>query len=556
MYHFSIKKLKFNWLKNKYYKNRYIFMEVANDWVEKYKPKNISEIIGNNKIVDSIVSWLKDFDSNKENFLKEKSKKNDKKNRNSKKKGNINLDNIDDSIDEKSDDFFENDDLDNLDNLDITDNDYDMDPIYKSKNGNKKYSCTTVIGTHGVGKSCIVNAIVQDLKYNVEFINMYSLASNKNINEKINKIIRGINIFDSFDIKNINRKKILIIDEIETATTQVEKKFIEHLLKINEENWFLPIIFISSIKHSKLTTTLKKYTNTIWIKQPIYEELFALFKRILKSEKLKISSSSTEEIIKIIINYSQNDYRRLIHILYDLYKTFNTKSLTIKDIDDYCESTKKKDTDIEIYKCSADLMLNYSGIDECNRLYSGEKVILPLMMHQNYPKIITKSQKKYDEILNISSEISESISTGDIIENYIYSEQNWDMQPIHCYYSCVNPSFKMSSLKVKSSVELLKYELEFPHDLNRTSIKNINKRNIMKANTYLSNMDINDFMYTNALSKKLIDDKKILECTNLYKDYGVKADTIISVLKIDKINVDKNQPQQNTKKIFSKYLDK
>jgi hypothetical protein len=527
-------------------------LEVANDWVEKYRPKNISEIIGNSKTVESIISWLKEFNSNKENFLKEKSKKSEKKNKNSKKKIDLDL-NLDDSIDEKSEEIFETE---NFDNIEVTDNEYDADPIYKLKNSNKKYSCATVIGTHGIGKSCIVNAVVNELKYNVEFINMYSLASNKNINEKINKIIKGINIFDSFDIKNVNTKKILIIDEIETATTQVEKKFIENLLKINEENWFLPIIFISSIKHSKLTTTLKKYTFTIWMKQPTYEELFALFKRILRSEKLQIHKNNTEEIIKIIIDYAQNDYRRLIHILYDLYKTFNTKLLTIKDIDDYCESTKKKDTDIEIYKCSADLMLNYSGIDECARLYSAEKVILPLMMHQNYPKIITKSKKSYDEILNISSEISESISIGDLIENYIYSEQNWDMQPIHCYYSCINPSFKMSSLKVKSTPELLKYELEFPHDLNRTSIKNINKRNIVKANTYLTNMDINDFMYTNALSKKLIDDKKILECSNLYKDYGVKADTIISVLKIDKINVDKSQQQQNTKKIFSKYLDR
>ena len=76
----------------------------------------------------------------------------------------------------------------------------------------------------------------------------------------------------------------------------------------------------------------------------------------------------------------------------------------------------------------------------------------------------------------------------------------------------------------------------------------------INSNVYLSNMDINDFMNANALSKMLIDDKKIEDCVNLYKSYGAKPDTIISVLKIDKINIDKSQAQQNTKKLFNKFF--
>jgi hypothetical protein len=190
---------------------------------------------------------------------------------------------------------------------------------------------------------------------------------------------------------------------------------------------------------------------------------------------------------------------------------------------------------------------------------SGEKVILPLMMHQNYQKYLigckSNPKNKNKDILGLATDIAESISTGDIIENYIYSEQNWDMQDVHCFYTCINPSFKLSSINIDDNVARdLKYNLDFPNDLNRTSIKKINKRNIINSNVYLKNMDINDFMYANTLTKRLIEDKKIEDCAKMYKSYGAKAETITSVLKIDKIDVDKNQYPTNIKKLFNKFL--
>lgn len=527
-------------------------MEIANDWIDKYKPQKISEIIGNSKEISELIGWLDNFENDRNIFLSDKNKKKEKKGK-KKKGGDIELSEFSEKNDKQDDDLGDVGDIDDIDGIDEIIDLEDLIPS-KQKNSNKKYSCSMIIGNHGVGKTCIVNAIVNEKKYNVEMVNMCNLASNKNICEKVNRLIKGANIFDSFDIKNMNKKKIIIIDEIETISTQIEKKFIEYLLKINEENWYVPIIFISSLKHSKLTTILKKNTFTIWLKPPTMEELGLLLHNILKGEKLKINKTNHKNTIATILNYSQNDYRRLIFLLYDLYKTFDNKQLSVNDIEEYCEYSKKKDTDIEIYKCTIDLMLSYQNMQECLRLYSGEKVIIPLMIHQNYPKIIEKSKKTESHTIKLASEIAESISMGDIIENYIYSEQNWDMQDVHCYYSCINPSYKLTSLKIQTPVEHMKYQLEFPKDLNRTSIKNINRRNVVKANIYLPNMDINDFMNANALSKLLIEDKKIEECVKLYKSYGAKSETIISVLKIDKINIDKNQAQQNTKKMFNKYL--
>jgi hypothetical protein len=341
-----------------------------------------------------------------------------------------------------------------------------------------------------------------------------------------------------------------VIDDIETISTKIEKKFIELLLKSNDENWYFPIIFVSSLKHSKMMTIIKKNTFVIQLKQPTISEMGVLMKKILKTENLKLAKTNFENTIKLILNYSQNDYRRLIYILYDLYRTFENKPLCESDIIEYCNYSNKKETDIEIYKYSSELMMNYQNMRECFRLYNGEKVIIPLMIHQNYPNIISLSKEDTKTNVNLLCDIAESISKGDIIENYIYSEQNWDMHSVHCHYSCVYPSYKLSNLKKNTN----SVNLVFPKDLNRTSIKKINKKNVVKANVFLSNMNINDFMYSNSLSKKLMDDKRNDECKNLYKSYGANLDTIISVLKINKINIDKNQQKQSIKKMFGKNI--
>ena len=61
------------------------------------------------------------------------------------------------------------------------------------------------------------------------------------------------NIFDKMNGLNDNND-VLLIDEIESANSPVEKSFIQSLLKKNEEKWFFPIIFISSILFFHITS--------------------------------------------------------------------------------------------------------------------------------------------------------------------------------------------------------------------------------------------------------------------------------------------------------------
>mgnify|MGYP000651294309 CR=1 FL=1 len=44
---------------------------------------------------------------------------------------------------------------------------------------------------------------------------------------------------------------------------------------------------------------------------------------------------------------------------------------------------KEKDIDINLFEATNVLLYNYKSIDDCLRYYEAEKVLLPLMVHQN-----------------------------------------------------------------------------------------------------------------------------------------------------------------------------
>ena len=125
------------------------------------------------------------------------------------------------------------------------------------------------------------------------------------------------------------------------------------------------------------------------------------------------------------------------------------------------------------------------------------------MIFENYHKFIKKDS--YSKILN-------NLSTGDILENYIYGEQNWDLLELHGIISCCIPSYLIN--KYSNGIKYSK--LEFAADLNRTSVKKMNKKNITRTNNCLNknyyknirNKSIDEFIYMGEIMNKINEDKK------------------------------------------------
>jgi hypothetical protein len=152
------------------------------------------------------------------------------------------------------------------------------------------------------------------------------------------------------------------------------------------------------------------------------------------------------------------------------------------------------------------------------------------MIHENYLKKI----KKVDDVektLYKMVKISDSLSRADNIETSIYTDQSWYLQNIHGFYSCMNTNYWVNE---SSNINIS--NLEFSKDLNKTSLKNINKKNINNLHKIIGKKSIEDLLIINRLNNSLFNDKKYKEIIDTLKQYKKNIDIkdIELTFKIDK----------------------
>jgi len=188
------------------------------------------------------------------------------------------------------------------------------------------------------------------------------------------------------------------------------------------------------------------------------------------------------------------------------------------------------------------------------KLYESEKVLLPLMIHEHYiKKVLNKSKQPWNKIIYSLVKISDSISRGDNIETSIYTDQNWYLQNIHGFYSCLNTSFWIN--RYNSNYFLPASKMKFSSDLNKTSLKNINRKNIHNLSKIISNKSIEEIIFINQLANNFIKtgmEKELITILQNYKkDITVKELELF--LKIDKTQEFSTLSSKDKKKISKQY---
>jgi replication factor C subunit 1 len=251
----------------------------------------------------------------------------------------------------------------------------------------------------------------------------------------------------------------------------------------------MPIIIITNNQHNKQLNETKKYSNEVKIFSPFQSEVIKWVNNICKNEKIDLDS----ELISKFIEHCQNDMRKILIQLDELKVNYSGMKITTNILNNFTDIMKKKDKDFDLYKSTEEMLIDYKDIDTCLELYDTEKVLMPLMIHENYYKFIKKTE--YCRVLD-------NLSRGDILENYIYGEQNWDLLEIHGLISCVIPSYFVNKYS-NGKKTITKDDLVFAADLNRTSVKKMNKKNINKTNEVIRknsqkiirNKSIDEFIY-------------------------------------------------------------
>ena len=394
-----------------------------------------------------------------------------------------------------------------------------------------KNQAIIISGIHGIGKSLTIKLIFEELNYLIRIIYPNEIKDHRIFDDFNDYYNHNNSIHSKINFKNNNKKNlVLIFEETENITLTSEKKYIMDIFKENNKKKCFPLIFISNNQHSKLLNDLKKNCDEIQFNSPIKEDFITLIKNICNQEKIKINNDSS---LDLLIEFSQKDIRRLINLLQEY--SYNFKEINNQYILDFINKSREKNIDIGLFDATSKILNNYLDNDTILKLYESEKVLLPLMIHENYiKKILNKCLDDWDDVLFNLVKISDSISRGDNIETSIYTDQNWYLQNIHGFYTCLNSSYWINKSNKNNKIDLNK--IKFSSDLNKTSLKNINRKNITNLLKVIPNKSIYEILILNRICNSLIlnnNDNYIIELLSSYNKH-ITIKEIELCLKIDK----------------------
>jgi replication factor C large subunit len=193
---------------------------------------------------------------------------------------------------------------------------------------------TLLIGPPGIGKTSGIIALANELNYEIIEFNASDQRNAKVIVSLVGRASRTKQN-PGFD------GRIVLLDEVDGIHGNEDRGGLASLMKVAKES-FHPIICTANDPNSSKMRNFKKSVSvsTLTFKKPDMNEVVGLLEKIVKNEKLLVST----KVLKVIANNSKGDIRGSINDLENLAQ--NRKEIPIAAI--HALSIRDTDTSIDI----------------------------------------------------------------------------------------------------------------------------------------------------------------------------------------------------------------
>lgn len=453
-------------------------------WVEKYRPRNLDDYIGNKKEIKKAIQWIKQFEM---------------------------LRNI--SNDEK------------MDHSDFN-------------------KVLLLHGDPGTGKTTLANLILKEFNYNIIEHNSSDIRGKKNIKQFLKKSLSYNNIIDMF--YDFKKPLGIIMDEIDTLCSGgADKGGMSEFLSIIKDDRkrknkdFItilnPIICTYNNFSDKKLNELKKYSCTLFIKKPNKQSLLKLLRKIIKTENLIIDRS----LYDIIISISDYDYRRMIYILE--YLSINSKKINLENIEELNGKFMKKKKDFDLSQTISIIFNEKLDLNIMFNLFNEETFQIPLYIHENILEYIKKSSLNNNEKIDYIRKIFNYCCKSDLHHTTIFDNKLWDLFYVNAIYGIIKPNMLLNK-PILETKKIKDTNIKFPSVLNKISQKYTNKKLIYNSIQDLSHINmkltketlilIGNFINFHIYNKKG-DLRKLVKYMKLK---NIKINDLDNLIKLTKLN--------------------
>ena len=368
-----------------------------------------------------------------------------------------------------------------------------------------------LVGNCGSGKSYLIKVIINDIGFS--FVNIF-LSQEECLKKTVVNLkkINNSSVIDFYlNKKKISNNNIIVLDELECCNIYDKKYILEIVHYFTKNN--IPIILICNEKYNKIVESLNNISINITINSPSNEKI----KNISKELSCLLNLNFSDKIYNIISRKSQNDYRKLQDIMLNLYNLISHNNINNEK---YIIKYLNYIYDKEIEQCLVDITYNFfnnnvNSIDNSEKLFQMEKILLPRIINENILKIIYENKKEgidiYNSILNIYN-IYELYSIYDYLDTSMFKCDIFTSfySIICCYYPCIISRNLTKKRNIKKN-------FSFPQlMIKRSQIKNcINLYNNFNKKFYL------DYKSNFYLVNLIHSYKKINHREEIYNNYNI-----------------------------------
>ena len=365
-------------------------LPVSELWADKYMPKVIADIVGNQQQLKNLENWLDNWD---DCILKDNKKEEKKTGKKTSRYENINA------------------------------------------------RAAIISGPPGIGKTSSVRVLTKNKGYRAFELNASDKRNKDTINNSVGFLMNNTTL--SLNDISTNTKNIIIMDEVDGMAGNEDKGGIKALIDIVKRTK-VPIIFICNDIYSPKLKSLLNYCYDIRFNRPDKRQIVFRLLDICKKEGVFVDNQTLTYIVE---NFG-NDIRQTINYL-DLCS--RTKR-NVNDIKKNCEEFKKdKSITVGSFDISK-ILLNRNETSKLNfsqklDLFFVDFDLIPNMIFENYisTAIINNNNPDKRESLKKITEGTDFMSFGDVIENRMKSQMEWSLLPDKGIHSTVIPSMIFSS---------------------------------------------------------------------------------------------------------------
>ncbi|XP_020812715.1 replication factor C subunit 1 [Drosophila serrata] len=298
------------------------------------------------------------------------------------------------------------------------------------------YKAALLSGPPGIGKTTTATLVAKELGFDAVEFNASDTRSKRLLKDEVSTLLSNKSLSGYFSGQGqaVSRKHVLIMDEVDGMAGNEDRGGMQELIALIKDS-SIPIICMCNDRTHPKIRSLVNYCYDLRFQRPRLEQIKGKIMSICFKEKVKITPAKVEEIISA----TNNDIRQSINHI----ALLSAKEDTSGQTGQYVASKDLKLGPWEVVRkvFTAEEHKRMSFADKSD-LFFHDYSLAPLFVQQNYLQVTPQGNAK--DVLAKVAATADALSLGDLIDKRIRANSAWSLLPTQAFFSSVLPGEHMS----------------------------------------------------------------------------------------------------------------